>query len=314
MSSPVDQSISNSPITGGEVLPVEAKKASVSRRRSSMNFAAIKTMLRTRSMVRSMDQGKGEKQHLEETAIHSRHFFNEKWSGPLLLGPFPIAIASIFFISFGSYAQNATRTICPIALNAFISAVISLCYFFLLVYGWIFLGSPLKYKRYTLLSPFTTLHSIIPIYCLLALLSLGVFAFGTSLLSSGSLFCKASTPLLYFYALYVTGIFWIGTAIVVINLIRIRFNINVLQSILRYDDINEDDVLVNIFMQKFQLFIEKDKSTEIIPVASFGALCEALEIEATEAELAQWVVLMDPEDSKYISQDVLYKWYKSKLQ
>ena len=70
--------------------------------------------------------------------------FIKKFSGPLILGPFVPALFAVFTIFYGQILVNTWEGTCGYALDAFISAAIAVCYIFLLVYMWVFIGTELK--------------------------------------------------------------------------------------------------------------------------------------------------------------------------
>lgn len=113
-------------------------------------------------------------------------------------------------------------------LLVFISAAIAVCYLFLLVYTWIFLGDTIRLQiqligvNIVLLAPFTSLQWLMGFYGVLGITSFVVWCVGSSLLSSASL-CITTAPLLFSYATFLIAIYWLGFCIVIIYSIKLFY-------------------------------------------------------------------------------------------
>lgn len=239
-------------------------------------------------------------------------YFNEKWGGPLIIGVFPILLYTLVLIIAGSYVVNKTEGTCGYPLAAFISGTIALGYLFLLVYSWVFIGDTIKYKQYTLLSPFASLHSLIVWYRILSIASLICFGIGTFYLKLSS-FCIDTTPTMYYYSYTIIVMYWLGAAIVAFQIIKIHYGLNFIQSVKNYDKFTAEDVEADIFAKKFNMFIDKKKSTFEIPSSSLGPLLKELMVPATEEDLVQWQKMLDVRGTGVITKDVLLLWYQQRM-
>lgn len=158
--------------------------------------------------------------------LNSSSDFQIQYARPLLIGPFVIAILAIIIIFTAQIILKLYKGKCQFYLDIFISAGIGLCYFFLILYSWVFLGDDIRLKipytfiNYHILAPFTSLSWVISFYGLLATISTLVNIAGTYLLYLGHK-CSVSTPLLYYYSLVFIAIYWLSFFIVAINLISI---------------------------------------------------------------------------------------------
>jgi hypothetical protein len=119
--------------------------------------------------------------------------FQNKWAGALLLGPFVPAIISLIVIFSGQIVLNAmlregTRFLCEYPLDTFISVQIAMCYLFLVIYSWVYLGDDLYLKisyleiDWHVLTPFRDLKSLYFWYIFLAVINTIVAIAGTILL------------------------------------------------------------------------------------------------------------------------------------
>jgi hypothetical protein len=119
--------------------------------------------------------------------------FQNKWAGALLLGPFVPAIISLIVIFSGQIVLNAmftagTSFLCEYPLDTFISVQVTVCYLFLVLYSWVYLGDDIYLKisyldiDWHILTPFRSLNSLLFWYILLAVINTIVAIAGTILL------------------------------------------------------------------------------------------------------------------------------------
>jgi hypothetical protein len=239
---------------------------------------------------------------------------NEKWAGPLLLGPFPIAIASVAVIASGSLVLSSNKGTCGYPLDAYASGVIALCYCFLIVYSWIFIGDSITINNVTVLTPFTSLASVIRWYAMLILASILCFGIGSLYLTLSS-FCAYTAPALYTYTNTVTKLYYAIAVLCIVNYIRIKYDIKI-TGWLR-DNIAEptgDQMDTDFFFSCFDKFVDKKKSTFKIVSSLLAPLLRELNIDATPAEVEQWAKLLDGNNEGYITKDVMLRWYKLYLE
>jgi hypothetical protein len=236
----------------------------------------------------------------------------EKWGGYLILGPLPIAMMAIAVIISGSYVTSSSNGFCGYPLNEFVYGAIATAYLFLFVYSWIFVGHEFKIRNIVLLSPFTTLSSLVKWYSILLCGSTINFGVGTIYVIQSS-FCANTSPSLYYFSYTIICGYWIILLITVATAIKKYFNISLVESIKSYDNVTVQDIQSKLFNEKFKLFVVKGARSYEIPTTSFGPLLAELYISATVEDITQWTKMLDPSGGGVISKDVLYKWYALKM-
>lgn len=151
-----------------------------------------------------------------------------KWSGPMLLGPFLPAIFALITIFCGHIILNTWTGSCSYALDGFVSAAMAVCYIFLMVYSWAFVGLkvwfsiPFTGLGFYILKPFSKLKILMIWYFVVFFLSFIVWIVGTSLLDL-SVFCVTTAPLLYRFTAFLVVTYWLGFCVMMIFLIKKRF-------------------------------------------------------------------------------------------
>lgn len=195
--------------------------------------------------------------------------FQKKWAGALLLGPFVPAIISLIVIFSGQIVLNSRvgiRFLCEYPLDVFISVEIAVCYLFLVLYSWVFLGDDIYIKiSYTdinwhILTPFRNLKSLIFCYIVLAVISTIVAIAGTLLLSLSKL-CAATTPVFYRYAMFLVTLYWLIFVVVISNVLSIYCSkFKVLKKGGGFTSVNTPtlkEVEESMFLRKFRTYDPK---------------------------------------------------------
>lgn len=246
---------------------------------------------------------------VEDAAV----YFKQKWGGPLILGPLPIAILAISLIVSGSHITNMKeRGSCGYPINSFVSGCIATCYLFLVIYSWAFLGHQVKINGWVILTPFTSLSSLVSWYIVIGIASLVNFAIGALYLYQGS-FCAVSTPILFNFAYTISVIYWMVITFVIFNVLKIHYDFSFMRFLVNYENTTEEDVETEFFNKKFAMFVNKSVNTFEIPAASLASLLKELLINATEREVDQWLGMLDPKGAGVIAKDDMYRWYALRL-
>ena len=237
--------------------------------------------------------------------------FNERWAGPILLGPLPIFIAAIVVVITATYTVDSNKGSCGYPLESFLRGVVALSYLFLAIYSWIFIGDPIEIRGFLLFTPFTSLASVVIWYTLIGLASLVCFGIGT-LYIVHSQFCAVTAPTLYYYSYTVIILYWIIVFITFFNICKISCNLSIVRLMGKFHDPTIQEMEADFFDAKFNLFIDKQKSTLEIPTSSFPQLLYELQIEATEDDIHQFTKLLD--SNGIITKEVLYEWYRHRME
>jgi len=242
--------------------------------------------------------------------------FYHKWSGPMLLGPLVPAIFSLFVIISGEILlRNNTGEFCGFPLDIFIQAAIAVCYLFLLVYSWIFIGDRLTIEwdflfkiNYTIAVPYQSLKWVMVFYVIISFTSFIVWIVGTALLNS-SFLCVATAPKLYAYTLFLVACYWLGFVIIVLSMINIVYGDKIQEFIkTQLTGASQAEMEERIFKKKFLEF-DKDK-TDQISKDDGPALLMGLGIYVPDEELPALMKSFDPDNSGFIRYEIIYDWFK----
>lgn len=108
---------------------------------------------------------------------------------------------------------------CNYAINQFVNLAIVVCYTFLLVYSWVWLGFTYRIKVpytktfYTITIQFSSLYWVSYAYMAVGSFSFIVWIIGASFLNLGA-FCADTAPRLYAFATFLNVVYWLGFAVV----------------------------------------------------------------------------------------------------
>lgn len=251
----------------------------------------------------------------EEIFIHEDDAFFERWAGPILLGPFLPAIFAIIVIVSGQLVMNTYEGTCGYDLPSFIGAAIAVCYLFLIVYSWVFLGDVIRFESKTLgidiivLAPFRSFRWIVILYFAVAVASFIVWIVGTVLLEF-AVFCQDTSPGLYSYTVFLVASYWMGFGITGIYIIKLFFGSNIAALIKESTRASTvEEVEEKIFNSKFQDY-DKDKEGKI-KVDDLASLLESLGVFVPEEEVETLQSTLDPEETGFIGFHELKAWFKS---
>lgn len=206
--------------------------------------------------------------------------FLRKWSGALLIGPFIPAVFATFTIVIGSIILSMQTGDCGYPLESFVQIAVVLCYLFLLVYTWVFLGDriivkvPFTTKEVCLLAPYTNLKWLMWVYAVLFVTSFIVWIVGSAMLQL-SRFCAVTQPLVYSFTVYLVTVYWIGFCIVSIMIFKMKYGKFVMDQLAeQMREPTEAELEEKIFRKKFNEY-DKDK-TGVLPRESLPTFLQAL--------------------------------------
>lgn len=242
--------------------------------------------------------------------IEDDAFYN-KWAGVLLIGPIIPAFLSVIIIIVGQNISVNYSGSCGYPLESFVNAAVAVCYLFLLVYSWIFLGHNISVtidKERIILSPFKSLKTIRWVFLALGILSAIVWIVGTGLLNL-SVFCAATSPGLYQVTSFILGIYWISFVIIVSMSLKLLIGdklSDVLKEQLKGPTMK--DIEMELFKKKFgELDVEKNGS---ITVDVFPNLLQNVGVYVPPEEVTGLQKTLDPKDTGLISYAVALEWFK----
>jgi hypothetical protein len=242
--------------------------------------------------------------------------FYHKWSGPLILGPLVPAIFCLFVIITGEViVRNNTGEFCGFPLEIFIQAAVAICYLFLLVYSWLFIGDKFVVKwdfmfkyQFTLAYPYQSLKWLMIFYTIIGFTSWIVWIVGTVLLNS-SFLCVSTAPKLYSYTLFLVACYWLGFVIIILSLINIMYGDRIQDFIkAQLTGASQSELEERIFRKKFLEF-DKEK-TDRISKEDGPALLMGLGIYVPDEELPALMKSFDPDNSGFIRFEIIYDWFK----
>lgn len=197
---------------------------------------------------------------------------------------------------------------------AFVSAAIAVCYIFLMIYTWIFIGDTIRYTNQSLgldikiLVPFKSLRFLMTMYFLVALLSFIIWIVGTILLNL-SVFCAKTAPLLYNYSKFLVGIYWFGFAVYAIYAVKLVFGVRIVKLFKETTrEVTVDEVEEKLFRRQFNLLDPEGEGR--IPHESVPKLLEALGVFVPEAEQKTLIQTFDPDKTGFCGFDEMAAWFK----
>jgi hypothetical protein len=260
--------------------------------------------------------------------------FHKKWAAPVILGPFLPCVVAVIIIVSGQIIINTWRGTCGYAIDskysifhgrqcliylvihfaAFIAAAVAVCYLYLMLFAWVFIGDTFRLKisvldlNIKILQPFTSLQWLMLFYGILFFVGFIVWIVGTVLLSKAYL-CVYTAPSLYSYATFLVAIYWLGFCIGVLYIIKLfygDFITNIIKENVRAPTANELED--RIFRKSYAEF---DKEREgHISRDDVGNLLQVLGVYIPENELPALLSSFDPTETGIVRFDVLYDWFK----
>lgn len=242
--------------------------------------------------------------------------FYKTWSGPVILGPLVPAIFSLFVIISGQIiVKNNTGEFCGFPLDVFVQAAVAVCYLFLIVYSWLFLGDKLVFKwdfiakfQFTFAIPFHSLKWVMIFYVIIGFTSWIVWIVGTILLNN-SFLCVTTAPKLFSYTLFLVAAYWLGFVVVILSLINIMYGDKIQQFIKnQLTGASQSELEERIFKKKFLEF-DKEK-TDTISKDDGPALLMSLGIYVPDEEIPALMKSFDPDNSGLIRFEIVYSWFK----
>lgn len=240
--------------------------------------------------------------------------FYKKWAGPMLLGPFPIAIMSLINIVAGELVIYTWKGTCAFPLDSFISGTVAMSYIFLLIYSWVFLGDTLRLKidRWKIdkvvMWPFKSMKLLMFLYFGLGFTCFIVWIVGSALLSSAS-FCQLTAPGLYSYIAYQVATFWIAFLIIIGYIIKMTYGKNIwsiVEKMMKPPSMDEMEEV--IFRKQFSQY-DKGKEGKIL-TDDLSAILTALGIYVPDEEIPTLLKTLDPTKSGSILFDEMFSWFK----
>jgi len=198
--------------------------------------------------------------------------------------------------------------------TAFISAAVAVCYLFLMVFSWVYVGDtvilsvPALGIELTLLTPFKSLKYIVFYYFVVAVVSFIVWLVGSVLLQL-SVFCVSTAPVLYQFSLFLVVMYWLGFVITVVYLIKMFFGSNIakiLKETTRASTI--DEVEEKLFRARFDQY-DPEKENRIandkVPL-----VLEDLGVFVPAEELETLIATLDEEETGFIEFKPLLHWFR----
>lgn len=240
--------------------------------------------------------------------------FLKKWAAPMLLGPFLPAIYSIIVIVGGSIVLNTFTGSCGAHLSDMLSVGIVLCYLFLILYTWVFLGDfikislPLVNMSVTILRPITSMRFLMNIYIALGFCSFIVSCVWAYFLSQAT-FCVASTPLLYSFSVFCVIMYWFGFGAILYYVMKLIFGSVIKAKIHEVAQApTENDMEENIFRKLFKEIDRKKQGK--IPKEELPRFFRGLGVYVPDEEIPEIVANLDPNNTGDIGMFPLLEWFK----
>ena len=240
--------------------------------------------------------------------------FLKKWSGPMLVGPIVPAVMSTLLIVIGEIVLNSKKETCNYPIDVFISAVIAVCYLFLLVFSWSYLGDtitvriPIIEADWTILVPFTSLKFLMRIYFVLGFTTFIIFCVGATVLNLGKL-CVNTAPRIYSLATFMSAMFWMGFIIVVILLVKLSYGSQIFSLIKDAARApTQGEMEEKVFRKQFNEF-DKER-TSAISKDDFGPFLQSIGIYIPDNEQPALIRTLDPENTGNIQYDPLLAWFQ----
>lgn len=189
-----------------------------------------------------------------------------------------------------------------------------MCYLFLLVFSWVYLGDTININvpalgiSFTLLRPFKSLKFVAGAYFILAVVSFIVWIVGSVLLQL-SVFCEATAPELYKFSTFLVAIYWMGFIIVCLVLTKFFFGSNIAKMIKESTRASTiDEVEERLFRAKFDLHdVEKENR---IAVEKVPLVLEDLGVFVPPEELDALIQTLDEEETGFVDFKPLLHWFR----
>lgn len=197
---------------------------------------------------------------------------------------------------------------------AFISAAVAICYLFLMIFSWVYIGDNVTFVipalgiDVILLKPFKSLKYVVLAYFIIAVASFIVWLVGSVLLQL-SVFCVTTAPTLYQFSLFLIAIYWLGFIITFIYLVKMFFGSNIaklIQETTRASTI--DEVEEKLFRARFDTYdVEKENriATDKVPM-----MLEDLGVFVPAEELETLIQTLDEEQTGFIDYKPLLHWFR----
>lgn len=269
--------------------------------------------------------------------------FYKKWCGPMLLGPFLPAIFAMFVILAGQLVLNNWTGSCGYDLEcksflslshrsssfenhltnlcfnmmifiAFISAEISVCYLFLLVFSWVYLGDHIDLEikaldlKVNVLAPFKSMKWIMYAYALLAFMSFIIGIYGAFIMSL-AVFCKTTAVMLYQFSMFLLITYWLGLFITIFYIVKLSYGNNIMALVKeRIREETMEEVEERMFRRQFDAFdFEREDK---IKREDANKLLQALGVFVPDQEVEQLVNSFDPSKSGFIEFQPMFEWFR----
>ena len=232
-------------------------------------------------------------------------------------GPFVPAIFAVFTIATGQYVLNTwalNNEKCGYPIDAFVSMALVVCYFFLLVYSWVWLGFtykvtlPTSKDPYHIIWQFSSMFWVAYAYGILALVSFIVWIIGASILNLG-VFCKDTAPRLYAFAVYLNTVYWLGFAIVGAVVVNKIFGDRIKEFLLdAMEEPDQNEMEEKIFRQLFNKY-DKEKTGKI-DSSNISTFVTEIGIYVPEEDMPGLITSLDTKGDGKITYNKLQAWYK----
>jgi hypothetical protein len=195
-----------------------------------------------------------------------------------------------------------------------VSSQIAVCYLFLLVFSWVYLGDDIYLRipslgiEQQLFAPFKSLKWVMYFYGFIGLFSFLVAIVGTVILQLAS-FCADTAPKLYTFSLFLVCFYWIMFFITFLYTVKLFFGKTIgkfLEERSRVE--SQEEVEERVFKKHFQQFDVEVKHQ--ISREDFPKLLQVLGIFVPEEEVNQLMDTLDAEKSGFLEENVVYNWFK----
>jgi uncharacterized membrane protein YciS (DUF1049 family) len=189
-----------------------------------------------------------------------------------------------------------------------------MCYLFLLVFTWVYLGDTITISlpslgiEFKLFTPFKSLRFIATLYAVIAIASFIVWLVGSVLLNL-SVFCEATAPGLYKFSTFLVATYWLGFIIIFLLLTKFFFGSNIAKMIKESTRASTiDEVEERLFRAKFDQYdVEKENR---IPVEKVPLVLEDLGVFVPPEELDTLIQTLDEEESGFVDFKPLLFWFR----
>jgi hypothetical protein len=264
------------------------------------------------------------------TLMEENDEFLRKWSGPMLLGGLLPAVFALISIIGGHIILNTWTGYCGYSLDSeylvfsdiflltrplgFISAALFVCYIYLLVYMWAFMGEKIYVRIYLtglgfyLFKPFSSLKWLMIFYAVIWLISFIIWCTGTALLNL-SIFCVSTSPELYQFSAYLVVTYWVGFFVCGCYLIKLKFG-NLIERFVndRAKGPSVQDMEEKIFRKEFKNFDKKKLGT--IPQDVLSEFFVKVAVFVPEEELPGVLNQLGVSGDDEIEFNPLLQWFK----